>query len=147
MGNAVADLGSFAERLESLRQTLKDAKDFLQPWHQFHDELMPTEEITGGGNAEDSEQITLMLAAAATKLEPRRHEPKEKRYLHLAEHGFWHGMCRIGPFSVIFFYFENGDTGLAGFSRSLLDDTIELIRFSAVALPPGVMPVRTRGQA
>jgi hypothetical protein len=147
MSKATKDVGGFAEQLESLRWTLKSATDFLQPWDQFHDELMLTEDITGGGKVEDSEQITRMLAASATKLSSQRHEPKEKRYLHLAEHRFWHGMCRIGPFNVIFFYFEDGDIGLAGFSRSMLDDKIDLIRFSAVVLPPGTMPVRSRGQS
>ena len=123
------------------------ANDFGDPWKQFHDELMTFDEAVEGDDSADDSQLSAILAAMGTKLLGERHEPHHRRYIHLPAHRFWHGNCQIGSRSVIFFYFEQDDLGLAGFCRSLTDPNIDLMRFSVLALPPGVMPVRTRGQA
>ena len=94
-----------------------------------------------------SELIEAALMASAAKLLGRRYPMEGPMFLHLAEHGFWHGMCRIGPFNVIFFYFEKTDTGLAGLFRGLLSENLELVRFSLVAVPEAAVFSRDRGQA
>jgi hypothetical protein len=146
-GADAAQLRDFAAALGSLRATLKNATDFADPWAQFHDELMTYEEATTEAELADDPQITAMLSAIGAKVTGHAHEPQTKRFLHLRDHRFWHGMCHLGPRSVVFFYFQDDDVGLAGFTRSLLDSSIDLVRFSVLLVPPGFMPTRTRGQA
>lgn len=139
-----ADLGA---TLQHLHTTLREATVFRVPWDEFHDEVAEDPAFMSAGKPGRSELIEAALTASAAKLLGRRHPLEGPMFMHLAEHKFWHGMCRIGPFNVIFFYFEETDTGLAGLFRGLLSTNLELVRFSLIQVPEAAVFSRERGQA
>jgi len=133
--------------LGRLKTTLREATDFSDPWTLFHDDLVLSEVFPRAGEPGRSPRIDAAIAAAAGKILNCKCTVSEQMFMHVKEHRFWHGTCRVGPRLGLFFYFEGDDLGLVALFRSPTDTNLDLIRFSFVEVPAGAMPSRGCGQA
>jgi hypothetical protein len=133
--------------LDALRISLRRATDFMDPWVQFHDEVAMAPTLMEEGEHADNPNLLEVLAALSGKVFGQRAEPQNVLLMHVGEHGFWHGTCRLGPRMAVFFYFEELDMGLAGIVKSLTDTKVDLVRFSLIQAPGATGPSRDRGQA
>lgn len=138
------DVGATLERLET---SLREATKFLVPWGQFHDEVAMAPAFASLGEPGRNPRIEAALGAVVAKVLGRQYPLTDGVFIHLEEHGFWHGTCRAGPRELIFFYFEGSDTGLVGLFRNLAEGQQELARFSVMELPAGLGLSRDRGQS
>jgi hypothetical protein len=126
-----------ATTLAQLKQTMQSATDLGVPWDRFHDEFAMVPAFTSLGDVADNERIGAALTAVAEHVLGQRHPIDDAQFVRLAEHHFWHGHCQIGPRTVIFFYYDDIDVGVAGLFRDFADPRVELARMSVVALPGG----------
>lgn len=126
--------------LAELKQTMQSATDLAVPWDRFHDDFAMVPAFTGQGDLADNQRIGLALEAVAKYVLGQAHEISDAHFVQLAEHNFWHGSCQIGPRTVIFFYYDDIDVGVAGLFRDFNDPRVELARMSVVELPAGGFP-------
>ncbi len=120
----------FGKTLTGLKLDLQRATDFSQPWERFHDEVAMVPAYSMAGTVEANPRIELALAMGAARVLGRRWPVKHTHLVHLAEHHFWHGHCQIGPRTVICFFFDDIDIGLAGYLRSITDQQADLVRLT-----------------
>lgn len=123
--------------LTELKHTMQTATDLGVPWGRFHDDFAMVPAYASLGDLADNERIGAALTAVAEHVLGRRHEIDDAHFVRLAEHHFWHGHCQIGPRTVIFFYYDDIDVGVAGLFRDFADPRVELARMSVVELPEG----------
>lgn len=131
-----------ATTLTELKQTMQSATDLGVPWDRFHDEFAMVPAFTGQGDQADNERIELALAAVAKFVLGEPHAVRDACFVRLPEHHFWHGSCQIGPRTVIFFYYDDVNVGVAGLFRDFSDPRVELARMSVLELPDGGFPGR-----
>jgi hypothetical protein len=136
-----------ADTLSSLQTCLREATDFSVPWRQFHDAVAMVPAFSTESIPARNARIEAALSALGDKLLGKGHSVSEPMFLHLQDHRFWHGTCRLGSRTAIFFYFEQADMGLAGVFRALTDTVLGLARFSLIELPRGTGFSRGRGIA
>lgn len=137
------------ETLAALKKTLREAKDFGVPWEQFNDEVAMNFAFTEHAECKDNVRIEALLSAVVARVTGQKKGISNAAFLFLPEHRFWHGPCDFGDHTIIFFYFDDIDMGLAGIKlmTDLANSNIDLVRFSLVGLPAGAMPSNIRGQA
>ena len=123
------DLG---ETLAGLKQCLQQATDFSQPWDRFHDEVAMYPIFSIIGQVEHDPRIVFALETAAAHLLKQRSRAVDINFIHIAEHRFWHGHCQIGPRTVIFFFFDDIDVGLAGYFKDVTAPDVDLVRLTVV---------------
>lgn len=124
----------FARTLAGLKHSLQQATDLSDPWERFHDEVAMEPSYSFSGQVERNSRIECVLTATAAHLLRRRCTIGHAHFVHLAEHHFWHGHCEIGPRTVIFFFFDDIDVGLAGYFRAITDPQVELARLTVLEL-------------
>jgi hypothetical protein len=138
---------SMTERLVHLREILRTATDFRDPWDYFHDELVLDPTFMQIGRPEFSRRLEGVLSAVGSRLLGQEVRPRELMLFHLKDQSFWHGTCGLGDRVTVCFHFEDVDQGLAGLMRDLTSGEVLLARLSLVEMPPGVTSVARGGQA
>ena len=126
------DLG---ETLTALKHNLQVAREFIDPWDQFYDDVAVPHCRAAIGEPADNPRLERCVAVVAGHLyrEPTR-ELDGPSFSHVAEHGFWHGSGRVGGRIAICFFFEDIGVGLVGFMGSPPGE-IRLTRVKLTDLP------------
>ena len=138
---------SMTARLTHLRQLLRTATDFRDPWDYFHDELVMDPTFLHLGRPEASRRLESVLGAVGSRLLGQEVRPRDLMLFHLKDQSLWHGTCGLGDCVTVCFHFEDVDQGLAGLMRDLTGVEILLARLSLVEMPPGVTSVARGGSA
>lgn len=129
--------------LSDLKQTTQSATDLRVPWDRFHDDFAAVPVFTRQGEPRENERIERALVAAANSvLGGSGHEVSGAHFVRLPRHNFWHGTCEIGSRTVIFYYYDDINVGIAGLFRSFEDPRVTLVRISVIELPGGGFPGR-----
>lgn len=130
------DLG---QSLAALKHNLQTAREFMAPWHQFHDDVAVASLAAPVGVPADNPRRVRCIAAVAGHVfrAPGADTVEDPCFSHVAEHGFWHGSCFVGGRVAICFWFEDDDIGLVGFLASPDSREVTLARLRPLALPSG----------
>ena len=135
------------ERIDRLRELLRTAKDFREPWDYFHDELVHDPAFMRLGARRASRKLETTLAAIGVRLLGRDARLRSSVSLFIKELSFWHGSCAFGDHTGICFYFDDVDQGLLGLMKDIPSSYVLFARISLVALPRGAVTVGRGGQA
>ena len=128
------DLG---KTLAGLKHSLQTAMDLSRPWDRFHDEVAMFPIFSIIGQVEDNPRVVWALETGAAHLLKQRRKAVHANFVHLAEHRFWHGHCQIGPRTVIFFFFDDIDIGLAGYFKDVTAPEVDLVRLTVLEVQQG----------
>ncbi len=129
--------------LADLKQTTQSATDLRVPWDRFHDDFAMVPAFTGLGEPAANDRIERALVAATkTALGESGLEIRNEHFVRLPRHNFWHGTCEVGPRTLIFYYYDDINVGIAGLFRSFADPRVTLARISLLDLPAGGYPGR-----
>ncbi len=129
--------------LADLKQTTQSATDLREPWDRFHDDFAMVAAFARQGEPAENDRIERALVAATKSvLGGAAHEVRNEQFMRLSRHNFWHGTCEIGPRTVIFYYYDDINVGIAGLFRSFEDPRVTLVRISLLNLPAGGFPGR-----
>ena len=129
------------ERVDRLRQLLKTATDFREPWDYFHDVLVRDPAFMRMGAVSASFKLETTLTAIGARVLGKDAALHRCTTVNIKDLSFWHGSCTLAGHTGICFYFEDSDQGLLGLVRDLQSTEILLARISLVALPEGVTAV------
>jgi hypothetical protein len=135
------------ERVQRLRDILKTATDFREPWDYFHDQLVLDPAFMRLGKVSESMKLSTTLTAIGTRLLGKNAGLSRCTTVNIKDLSFWHGSCFLGGYTGICFYFEDSDQGLLGLVKDLQSTQILLARISLVAIPEGVSTVVRGGSA
>lgn len=135
------------ERVDHLRELLRTATNFRDPWDYFHDELVMDPAFMELGHPEASRKLNSVLGAIGSRLLGGELEPQMPMLFHLEDLSFWHGTCGLGSRVAVFFHFEVVDQGLVGIMKDLISSEVILARLSLLEMPKGVISVARGGKA
>jgi hypothetical protein len=138
---------SMKERLDHLRELLRTAVNFRDPWDYFHDALVLDPTFMQLGHPEASRKLNSVLAAIGSRLLGGELQPQTPMLFHLEDLSFWHGTCGLGSHVAVFFHFEAADQGLVGIMKDLTSSEVILARLSLLEMPKGVISVGRGGKA
>jgi hypothetical protein len=129
--------------LADLKQSTQSATDLQVPWDRFHDDFAAVPAFTQQGAPEGNDRIERALVAATKKvLGGAEHALRDGHFVRLPRHNFWHGTCEVGPRTLIFYFYDDINVGIAGLFRSFDDPRVTLVRISVIELPAGGYPGR-----
>jgi hypothetical protein len=131
----MSDLGA---TLTALKHNLQTAREFIEPWEQFHDDVATASIAARIGEPADNPRLERCLAMVAGRLFKQVGEVEDACFCHVPEHGFWHGSCVVAGRVAICFYFDGDEIGLVGFMRSVYSTKVDLARLRALEVPTGV---------
>lgn len=135
------------ERADRLRELLRTATDFREPWDYFHDKLVLDPRFMRLGAPSASKKLTSALTAIGSRLLRREITLESPVLLQIKEWSLWHGSCGFGEYTGVCFYFDDADQGLVGLMKDLSGRETLLARISLLPLAAGATGVTRGGQA
>ena len=135
------------DRTDRLRELLRTAQDFQEPWNYFHDELALDPDFMRLGVRRTSEKLSAALDVIGTRLLGTGTKLRRSTILFIEDFSFWHGTCALGAHMGVCFYFDDADQGLLGLIKDIQRNEVLLARISLVTLPSGTITVGRGGQA
>lgn len=135
------------DRTDRLREILRKATDFREPWDYFHDKLVLDPAFMRLGVQEPSQRLESALSLIGARLLGRDVRTEVPVLVHLKEFSFWHGPCVMGEHTAVCFHFEDVDQGLVGIMKDVRKSEVLLARISLLSLPAGTAGLSRGGQA
>ena len=104
---------NFPHHLEVLKQRMLHPTDYELAVHYFLEEFAGDKEFVRASDCETMPHLVAVLGKVVSESLGRRVELEGTLVSYLREHRFVHGNARADGRIVLFFYFEDEDTGLA----------------------------------
>ncbi len=119
---------NLSHHLGVLREKLQHPTDYEKALHYFLEEFAGDLGFHKQSFPEDAPHLLVLLSRVAAKALGQLEPLQDPRILHVAEFKFFHGNGALGSRVVLFFYFEEGDTGLLALIPGVRGD-MEVARF------------------
>lgn len=120
-----------------LRQLLVQATDFSDVYGYFMDHFGQSPELMTLGEPLSDTTFLEVLELIGSQIIGMKARISQPFLLHLAEHGFIHGVFRLGDHIASVLYFEDVKMGLAAFGGLGSEGPSQFARFSLVEHPTG----------
>jgi hypothetical protein len=102
----------FSRSLAVLRERMLHPSDYEKAVHYFLEEFAGDEKFVRGSECEQRPHLVAALSSVISKAIGRQVALEGALVSYLREHRFVHGNARAEGRIVLFFYFEDGDTGM-----------------------------------
>jgi len=102
----------FPLHLAELRERMLHPTDYEKAVHYFLEEFAGDQEFVRASDVDSMPHLVAVLGRIASKAIGRRVELEGALVSHLRAHRFVHGNARVEGRVVLFFYFQEGDTGM-----------------------------------
>jgi hypothetical protein len=135
------------ERIARLKEILRTATEFKDPWDYFHDELVADPAFMQMGHRQASRKLAAALDAIGSELVGRQVKSLATTTIYVKEHQLWHGSVNLAGNMGLCFYFEDVDQGLLGLMMDPRTNEVLFARMSLLPIPEGTTVVTRRGQA
>lgn len=99
--------------LAILRERLEHPTDYERAVFYFLEEFAGDVEFLRRSEPEEVPHLRAVLVHVVSKCLGHPVEFDDSKILHLAEHRFYHGSAAVEGRAMLFFYFEEADTGIA----------------------------------
>ena len=119
---------NFVHHLGVLREKLEHKTDYEKALHYFLEEFAADIKFHQESMPEDAPHVLAVLEHVVVKALGQPGHLEQARVLHLPGFKFFHGNAAVAGRVVLFFYFEEADTGLLAMIPGLRGDT-EVARF------------------
>ena len=117
------------EKLATLKQLMREAADFNDPWNYFFDHFGGDHEFMSSGEERNDEMLIAMIKGIGQQFFDSVDELDAMRLMAIPEYHFLHGGLMMGESLVTVIYFDDIDTGLFAV-MSLSEMHVTLARFS-----------------
>lgn len=117
-----------------LRERMLHPTDYELAVNYFLEEFAGDVKFIQQSEPDDMPHLLALLAHVASKALGRRVEFEDSKVRLLREHRFYHGSAAVAGRVVLFFYFQDGDTGIAALMPGVRG-AMEVARFR---LPAGL---------
>ena len=125
MNTASQDL---SHHLGVLRERMLHPTDYEKAIYYFLEEFAGDVQFVGASEREDAPQLLAVLGIVTSKALGHPATFDDAKTLRLAEHRFYHGSAAVEGRVVLFFYFEEADTGVMALIPGVRGPT-EIARF------------------
>jgi len=95
-----------------LRERMLHPTDYELAVHYFLEEFAEDRQFVRASDCEDAPHLVTVLATVVSKAMGRRVELAGAFVSCLREHRFFHGNARVDDWIVLFFYFQETNTGI-----------------------------------
>jgi len=129
MNTASQDL---PRHLGVLRERMLHPTDYELAVNYFLEEFAGDVNFLYQSQPDDAPHLRAVLAHVASKALGRRVAFDDSRLFRLGEHRFYHGNAAVEGRALLFFYFEEGDTGIAALIPGVRG-AMEVARFRLTA--------------
>jgi hypothetical protein len=102
----------FPRHLAELRERMLHPTDYEKAVHYFLEEFAGDEAFVRASDVDSQPHLVAVLGRVAAKAIGRRVELEDALVSNLREHRFIHGNAKADGRIVLFFYFQDGDTGM-----------------------------------
>ena len=109
MNSATQD---FPKHLAELRQRMLHPTDYEKAVHYFLEEFAGDHEFVTASDVDTMPNLVAVLGHVASKAVGRQVEVEGALVSNLRAHRFIHGNAQVDGRIVLFFYFQDGDTGM-----------------------------------
>jgi hypothetical protein len=103
---------NFSHHLGVLRERMLQPSDYEKAVHYFLEEFAGDEEFVRASDCEKMPHLVAVLSSVVSKAVGRQAALDGALVSYLREYRFVHGNARAGERIVLFFYFEDADTGM-----------------------------------
>ena len=103
---------NFSHHLAVLRERMLHPSDYEKAVHYFLEEFAGDKEFVRASDCEKMPHIVAVLSKVVSNAIGRHVELEGALVSYLREHRFVHGNAQAGGRVVLFFYFEDADTGM-----------------------------------
>src|ERR1043165_917409 len=103
----------FPHHLSVLRERMLHPSDYEKAVHYFLDEFAGDEQFIRASDCEKMPHLVAVLSRVVSNAIGRQVELEGALVSYLREHRFVHGNARADGRIILFFYFEDADTGMA----------------------------------
>lgn len=121
-------------KINELRQILRTATALGEISDAFWDQVASEPAFTSAGRPVENPCLRLVVERVAGQALERAPRVALTMFIHIREHGFWHGCCLLGGKLCQVLYFEDIDRGLLTLAPGLLSEHTRFVRFSTVEL-------------
>jgi hypothetical protein len=104
---------NFLHHLSVLRERMLHPSDYEKAVHYFLEEFAGDEEFVRASEREQMPHLVAVLSSVISKAVGRQVTLEGALVSYLREYRFVHGNARADGRIVLFFYFEDADTGIA----------------------------------
>jgi len=102
----------FPKHLAELRQRMLHPTDYEKAVHYFLEEFAGDHEFVTASDVDTMPNLVAVLGHVASKAVGRQVEVEGALVSNLRAHRFIHGNAQVDGRIVLFFYFQDGDTGM-----------------------------------
>lgn len=103
---------NFPHHLAVLRERMLHPTDYEKAVHYFLEEFAGDQAFVRASDVDSKPHLVAVLGRVASKAIGRRVELEGALVSNLRAHQFIHGNARVDGRIVLFFYFQDGDTGM-----------------------------------
>ena len=103
---------NFPHHLAQLRERMLHPTDYEKAVHYFLEEFAGDQAFVRESDVDSQPHLVAVLGRVASKAIGRRVELEDALVSNLREHRFVHGNAKVDGRIVLFFYFQDGDTGM-----------------------------------
>ena len=103
---------NFPHHLAELRARMLHPTDYEKAVHYFLEEFAGDQAFVKASEVDSMPHLLAVLGRVASKAIGRRVELGRALVSNLRAHGFVHGNAQVDGRIVLFFYFQDGDTGM-----------------------------------
>jgi len=103
---------NFPHHLAQLRERMLHPTDYEKAVHYFLEEFAGDQAFVRESDVDSQPHLVAVLGRVASKAIGRRVELEDALVSNLREHRFVHGNAKADGRIVLFFYFQDGDTGM-----------------------------------
>ena len=135
MNTASQDL---KHHLKVLRERMEDPTEYERAIHYFLEEFAGDEKFIAQSESDEAPHLVTVLQHVASKAAGQPVTFDAARVMHLAEHKFFHGNAVTGARIVLFFYFQETNTGVIALVPGAKGGT-DVVRFQ---MPGGLADPR-----
>ena len=129
MNTASTDL---PRHLGILRERMLHPTDYETGVHYFLEEFAGDVAFIEASDVDEAPHLFAVLRLVASKAIGSQVQFDVTRAFHLREHRFYHGNAMVGGRVVLFFYFQDADTGIAAVIPGV-HGAMEVARFRVTA--------------
>jgi len=104
---------NFSHHLSVLRERMLHPSDYEKAVHYFLEEFAGDEEFVRASACEQMPHLVAVLSSVVSKAIGRQVALEGAQVSYLREYRFVHGNARAEGRILLFFYFEDADTGMA----------------------------------
>lgn len=120
--------------ISELKLILQTATALGEVSDMFWNQVAGEPGFTSAGRPADNPRLKLMVERATSQVLERSQRVGQTMFIHIREHGFWHGCCLVDGKLCQVFYFEDIDSGLLTLAAGLQSERTRFVRFTAVEL-------------